>query len=144
MTINLLIFRVFILFFKNSINFICYLTIVFNYLENKDIQITEAYNGIKNKDCRKWFYLLEFLKLTNNMSNSGIGVILGKNSENIRKQMDGFKKVEYYLSHFQKCNKNYHSLNLQFIYFQKILIADWNDVLINLNRMVQYNMNNVH
>jgi len=76
------------------------------------------------------------------MSNIEIGEILGIKSDNFRKKMDGFKKVEYYLSHFQQCNKNYHSLNLQFLYFQKILIADWNEVLINLNRMVQLYLNN--
>ena len=112
-------------------------------LENEDIQITEAYNGTKNKDCRKWFYILEFLKLTKNMRNSEIGEILGMNSsDNIRKQMEGFKKVEHYLSHFRSCNRNYQSLNLHCVYFQKILITDWNDVLINLNRMVQNNINN--
>lgn len=76
------------------------------------------------------------------MNNSEVGEILGVKSANIRKKMDCFKKVECYLSHFRRCNKNYHSLNLQFVYFQKILNADWNEVLINLNRVVQNNMIN--
>lgn len=36
-------------------------------LENEEIQIKEAFNGTKFKDHRKWFYILEFLKLTKNM-----------------------------------------------------------------------------
>jgi len=101
------------------------------------VKITDTYNGTKNKDCRKWFYILEFLKLTKNMKNREIGEILGMNNDNIRKQMDCFKKVEHYLSHFRSCHRNYHSLNLHCVYFQKILIVDWNEVLFNLNRVVQ-------
>jgi len=108
------------------------------YLENENIrvQIKKAFDGTKGKDLTKWFNILEFLKLTENMNYSELEEILNLNRDNIRKQMDGFKKIRLYLSYFKLCNKNYHRLNLPCIYFQKILRDDWNDVLIDLNRVV--------
>lgn len=114
--------------------------ILVNEDENEDVKIKQAYNGIMINDCRKWFYLLEFLKLTKSKDNIKIGEILGKKAENIRKQIECYKKAEYYLSTIKKCNKSYYSLNLRLFYFQKIHITDWNEVLINLNRIVQNNI----
>ena len=110
-----------------------------HYLEKEDIhvRIKKAFDGTKRKDLTKWFNIIEFLKLTENMDYGKLEEILSLKSDNIRKQVDGFKKIELYLSHFKRCNKSYYKLNLQRIYFQKIHIEDWNDVLMELNRIVR-------
>jgi hypothetical protein len=62
--------------------------------------------------------------------------ILGIQTDYVRKKMVCFKRVGNYLSFFQKIGKNYNNLNLPCVYFQKILNADWEEVLHNLNSLV--------
>src|SRR5581483_5963172 len=105
----------------------------YNEIDYANMQIKEAFEGTKIKDCRKWGYIQKFLKLTEGIDDSEVSEVIVTNKGSLRKKMGGFKKVNCYLSYFRKCNKDYSSLNLSCVYFQKILVDDWNEVLRKLN-----------